>query len=78
MYYAVCNLDAFFSRDKRKVRKWVKRARFFGMCKVSFGFVPRQAFSSPEKYKKEFGLCHIYDIDQRLNFRHDFSVVGGF
>ena len=78
MYYAICNLDAFFSKDKKKVRRWVKKARFFGMCEVEFGYIPSQVFSSSEEYGKWFGLCHIFDIDQRVHFRRDFSVVGTF
>lgn len=78
MYYAICNLDTFFPRDKKKVRRWVKRARFFGMCKVRFGFVPRQVFSSSERYGEWFGIRYIHDIDQRMVLRPDFSVIGAF
>jgi hypothetical protein len=74
MYYAIANLDVFFSRSKKKVRRWAKTARY----NASFGFIPRQVFASPEAYSREFGCSLIHDLDQGIVFRPDFSIARRF
>jgi len=75
MYYAIAGLDVFFSRSKRKVRRWAKTARYNA---TSFGFIPKQVFLSPGAYRREFGCGLIHDVDQRIVFRPDFSIARRF
>lgn len=72
IYFAVANFDVVLSKDKKKVKKFAKRSRFAG--KVEFGVCNRQTFLTPENFKKQFGNCLIFDLDQKVKFRADFSV----
>jgi len=73
MYYAICNLDVFISKDKKRVKKISKRARF---DVEEYGWIPVQVFSSPNSFRKEFGHSLIHDLDQGVIFHpEDFSVI---
>jgi len=73
MYYAICNLDVFISKDKKRVKKISKRARY-GV--EEYGWVPVQCFYSPKSFQEEFGNSLIYDLDQGVIFHpKDFRVI---
>lgn len=76
IYFASANFDVCISTSKKKVKRFVKRLRFGGSA--SFGVVPRQVFSSPEKFQERFGPSLIYDVDQKLKFYPDFSVCSDY
>lgn len=78
MYFAVSNFDVAISINKRKLRKFAKKSLRFAGLDLQLGYCNRQVFSNPESFKQEFGSCIIYDLDQRLVFRPDFSVVRSF
>lgn len=75
IYFAQANLDVAFSRNKRKVRRFAKRHLRFGDLHVRVGTCTWQVFASKDRYIDEFGYSMIYDLDQRLVFRPDFSVA---
>lgn len=77
MYFAASNLDVVISRSKKKVRKFAKSLRFSG-TDLRLGVINFQTFQTPTGYQAEFGASLLYDLDQRLIFRPDFSVVRGF
>lgn len=78
MYFALSGFDVAISKDKKALRRFAKNnLRFVGLD-LRLGFCNVQTFGSPEKFKAEFGNCNIYDVDQRLIFQPDFSVVRSF
>lgn len=74
MYFAASNFDVAISHSKKKVRRFAKRLRFAGLD-LQIGVVSLQHLANPAAYKAEFGPCSLYDLDQRLVFRSDFSVA---
>ena len=74
MYYAIANLDIYMSRDKKKLRKAAKKARF---AVQNYGWIHSQAFANPQNWNEEFGrYSMLYDLDQGLLFNPDnFTVV---
>lgn len=74
-YFAVSNLDVAISKDKKKVRRFAKRNLRFAGSKLQLGCCNTRVFSTPSSYREEFGICLIYDIDQALVFRPDFSIA---
>jgi len=75
IYFAQANLDVAFSRNKRKVRRFAKRHLPFGDLHVRVGTCTWQVFASKDNFIDQFGYSMIYDLDQRLVFRPDLSVV---
>lgn len=78
MYFAASNLDVAVSRDKRKLRRFAKRNLRFAGTDLRLGVINFQTFQTPTGYQAEFGASLLYDLDQRLVFRPDFSVVRSF
>lgn len=81
-YSANRMLQVAISRDKKKLRRYVSRNPQFTGKGLVLGVCNRNAFSSPEAYWEKFGRlfgpCSIYDVDQRLVFASDFSVIERF
>jgi hypothetical protein len=75
MYFAASNFDVAISRDKRKVRKFAKGFFRFAGVDLQVGVCTSQMLASSQAYKAQFGHCNLYDLDQRLMFRPDFSTV---
>jgi hypothetical protein len=78
IYFAASNFDVAISRDKRKVRKFARRNLRFAGLDMKIGVCNRQALASEEAFQNEFGASMIYDVDQRMVFRPDFSVARTF
>lgn len=78
IYFAASNFDVAISRDKRKVRKFARRNLRFAGLDMKIGVCSRQALASEEAFQNEFGASMIYDVDQRMVFRPDFSVARTF
>lgn len=74
IYFAASNFDVAISCDKSKVRRFAKRSLRFAGVDLQIGVYNKQLLN-PEAYKAEFGPCSLYDLDQRLVFRPDFSVA---
>jgi hypothetical protein len=62
MYFSLIGWDVFISRSKKKLPKNGKR-----------GWVNKNIFMSAEKYRKEFGISNIMDLDQKIMFKHDLT-----
>lgn len=77
IFYGVSNFDVVASRDKKKVRRFAKRLRFAGDG-VTYGCVPIQTFGSVGRYQGTFGPCVLYDLDQRLKFSAELTLLGHF
>lgn len=75
IYYALSNMDLAVSRDKKKVRRFAKSNLRFAGRDLQLGCCSRQVFRNKESFQEEFGECLIYDIDQGLVFRPNFSLV---
>ena len=78
IYFAASNFDVAISRDKRKVRKFARRNLRFAGVDLQLGCCNRQVFADPEVFRQRFGPALIYDVDQRLAFRPDFSFARTF
>lgn len=78
IYFAASNFDVAIGSNKRAVRRFAKsNLRFVGLD-LQLGCCNHQTFATAANFKAEFGASVIYDIDQRLVFRPDFSVVRSF
>lgn len=75
MYFAASNFDVAISRSKRKVRKFAKGFLRFAGTDLQVGVCTSQTLATAEAYRAEFGHSNLYDLDQRLMFRPDFSTV---
>ena len=75
IYFAASNLDVAISTSKRKVRKFAKNNLRFAGVDLQIGVCSRQVLASQEAFQNEFGASMIYDVDQRMVFRPDFSVA---
>lgn len=75
MYFAASNFDVAISHSKKKVRRFAKRNLRFAGVDLQIGVVTLQAFANPAAYRAEFGRSLLYDLDQRVVFRPDFSVA---
>lgn len=75
IYYAMSNMDVAVSRNKKKVRRFAMTNLRFAGRDLQLGCCNRQTFLNKESFQEEFGASMIYDIDQGLLFRPDFSLV---
>lgn len=78
MYFALSGFDVAISKDKKALRKFARNNLRFAGLDLKLGFCRFQTFTNPASFKAEFGSSIIYDLDQRLVFRPDFSVVRSF
>lgn len=77
IYFAHGNFDVAISRSKRRVRRFAKYNLQFGAgpAQTKFGCCNRQTFDTPTNFKAQFGPSVIYDLDQKIVYRNDFSIV---
>jgi hypothetical protein len=78
MYFAASNFDVAISRNKKALRKFARRNLRFAGLDLRLGFCNVQTFRSADSFRAEFGSSVIHDVDQRLVFTPDFSVVRSF
>jgi hypothetical protein len=77
-FAAASNFCVGISRNKRKVRKFAKNILHVTGRDLQLGCCNRQTFDDVESFEQQFGASVIYDLDQRIVFRSDFSVARTF
>jgi hypothetical protein len=78
MFYATTGFTVAISYNKKRLRRFVRRSPRFLGGRIEFGFCNRNIFNRSSRFQEQFGPSIVLDLDQRLVFRPDFSLVSSF